>query len=390
VTITGVTTTPPYSFEQPFFLGINEDNINRIAGVYGQVTWNMTPTLQWQVGARENWDNNPTRATVAVVALPGILPPQVPNVGCSANLPYQTGSGFLPSQTGYLCIPQTDQSLQFQDKTPTGKIDLNWTPWAGQFFYAFFARGYKAGGAQNGGPNFQPEHVNDWELGWKGTYGGWLQASLGGYYMIYQGMQQSVTLTSTVNGGGFVTNLGSSTLEGIEAEMHARIGGLGINFDGSLEHSRLGAVNGVVAAYELPPQAANLGQCGVPGVAPPPACFNYLPYAQNLSGEQEVFAPPVQGTLGIDYRFHVLGGVLDPGVLFSYTARQYAALFEIPFYEQGARHIWNAYLNYDVNQWNAELYINNFTNQVYFSGNGGGTVNYGSPMQLGIRVRRDF
>ncbi|HEX4024272.1 MAG TPA: TonB-dependent receptor [Steroidobacteraceae bacterium] len=393
VTVSGVTTTPPYSFEQPFVLGINDDDLNRIAGLFGQISWQIVPSLQLQVGARENWDNNPVRATVDEVAIPGsTLPaflgitPSTPNVGCVG--PYQTGSKFLPSPTGYFCAPAVDQSAQYQDKTPTGKIDLNWTPLPGQFFYAFFARGYKAGGAAAGAPNFEPEHVNDWELGWKGTMlNGHVQTHLGGYYMDYQSMQQPVynILTGTANE---ITNIGSSTLEGIEATLNARLGGFGFNFDGSYEHSRLGSVT-TVAAYQLPTGSANEGQCGLPGVSSA-ACFLYGPYEANLSGESDIFAPELEGTIAADYRISVGLGTLDPQIMYSYTAHQYASLFQIPYYYMGPRHIWNASLTYNVNQWNAELYLNNFTNEVYLAGNSGAQVFYGAPEQIGIRVRRDF
>lgn len=387
VTVYSVTTDPPlYSIAQPQVVGINEDDLNRIAGTFAQVSWQMTNTLQWQIGARENWDNNPTRASVYEVAIPGIIPATAPDSGCTGA--YMTGIKFLPSTTGYYCVPAVDQSTAFQDKVPTGKIDLNWTPWQGQLFYGFFARGYKAGGAQPAAPNFQPEHVNDWEAGWKGTFGNWLTASLGGYYMDYQGMQQSLTTVSTLTGSGYVTNIGNSTLEGIETQMNARLGGLGVNFNASYEHSALGSISGIVQTYELPSTARG-GECGLAGV-PAADCFNYYPYATTLSGESNVFSPQLQGTIGVDYRLHVGQGVIDPSISYSYTGGQYASFFEIPYYYMGARHIWNAALTYDINQWDTEFYINNFTNETYLSGIEGATVYYGAPMQLGIRVKRDF
>ena len=383
-----VSTLPPYSFERPQVSGSNTENLNRIAGVFGQISWQMTQTLQWQIGLRQNWDNNPTRGTVSVTAIPN-LSTTTPNVGCAVNLPYQTGSAFLPSQFGYTCNTPLYQRTGFTDSVTTGKADLNWTPWQGEFFYAFFARGYKAGGAQLGAPSFDPEHVNDFEIGWNGTYGNWLTTHLGGYYMKYQDMQQSVSTVQSLTGGAIVQNIGSSTLEGIEAQMNARVGGLGINFNGSYEHSALGSINGIVRSYELPPgSGAGHGQCGLPGVTAS-TCFNYVPYAANLEGEPDLFAPEFEGTLGLDYRFNVWGGVLIPQVNFSYTAKQYASLFELPYYELQPRHIWNANINYNVNQWNAEIFMNNFTDQTYLTG-AGNTVFYGAPMQLGVRVRRDF
>src|SRR6185312_15350304 len=332
VTVSSVNTTAPYSFERPFFLGVNNDFINRIAGVFGQISWQIVPTLQLQVGLRENWDNNHTRASVDEVALP-VLPVTVPNVGCT-GAPYTTGASFLPSQFGYLCPPQPLQSTSFTDAVPTGKADLNWTPLPGQFFYGFFARGYKAGGPQPGAVPYQPEHVNDWELGWKGTMlDGHMQTHLGGYYMVYQGMQQVIFNTLTGSGTQIV-NIGSSTLEGIEATMNARMGGLGVNVDGSYEHSALANITGVVASYELPPTAGSHGQCGAPGVNPS-ACFDYGPYEANIGGESDIFAPEWQGTLAVDYRLHLGQGTLDPQIQFSYTGGQYASLFQIPFYYMG-------------------------------------------------------
>jgi iron complex outermembrane receptor protein len=388
VTVSSVNTTLPWSFQRPMVVGVNDEVLNRIAGVFGQISWQIVPSLQLQVGARENWDNNYTRATVDEVALP-TLPVTTPNVGCT-GAPYTTGASFLPSQTGYFCPPQPLQSTSFTDAVPTGKIDLNWTPLPGQFFYAFFARGYKSGGAQPGALPYDPEHVNDWELGWKGTMlNGHLQTHLGGYYMVYQGMQQVIYNTLTGSGTKIV-NIGSSTLEGIEATLNGRFGGLGINFDGSYEHSTLANITGIVASYQLPPGTSNLGQCGLPGVSAPPNCFDYTPYEADVAGESDIFAPEFQGSIGIDYRIPVGQGTLDPQMQFSYTGGQYASLFQIPFYYMGPRRIWNASLTYNVNQWNTELFINNFTNQVYLSGNSGNTVFYGAPEQIGLRIRRDF
>jgi iron complex outermembrane receptor protein len=121
-----------------------------------------------------------------------------------------------------------------------------------------------------------------------------------------------------------------------------------------------------------------------------PSCFDYTPYEANIGGESDIFAPKFQGTIGLDYRIPVGQGTLDPQVQYSYTGAQYASLFQIPFYYMGPRRIWNASLTYDVNQWNTELFINNFTNQVYLSGNSGNTVFYGAPEQIGLRIRRDF
>ncbi len=83
----------------------------------------------------------------------------------------------------------------------------------------------------------------------------------------------------------------------------------------------------------------------------PLVCFNYNPYQVGISGEVDPHAPELQGSIAFDYLFHVGQGTLDPKISYYYTGSQYAALFEIPFYELQARHIWNASLTYDVGTW---------------------------------------
>ncbi len=394
VTVQANTETPPYSATTPLIVSVNNDTIARIMGVFGQVSWQIMPTLQLQVGARENWDSDELRGAIDQVAIPHIIPATAPSVGC-----FETPA----PPTGYFCSTP-NQLAPFQDHVPTGKIDLNWTPAPGQFFYAFYARGYKGGvGIAEGtvakplpAQAVLPEHVNDWELGWNGTMlAGHLRTHLGGYWMVDQNSQQA-GIFNPLTGGTQVENIGSETLKGIEASMQGRFGGFGVNFDGSYEKSSMQGIPPNVATYALPPTAGSKGQCGYPGVNPA-SCFDYAGmdpgdpnYYVTIAGETGTYAPELQGTLGVDYVFNVGQGTLDPQISYSYTSKQYASLFQIPFYTLPARHLWNATLTYDVNQWEVEAYDTNFTNQIYYSGIMGTSVFYGNPMQVGVRVRRNF
>jgi hypothetical protein len=75
----------------------------------------------------------------------------------------------------------------------------------------------------------------------------------------------------------------------------------------------------------------------------------------NLSGEPVPFAPTYDSTTTLDYRIPLWGGTLDPMIQFSHVSKQYGSLFEIPYYEMGARHLWNAYLMYDNGHWDSEF-----------------------------------
>lgn len=379
VTNDSITSTPPYTLAAPSITLTNNLTVQRMAAIFGRVSWQLTDTLQLQVGLRDNWDNNYTRGPLSEVQRPGAK-------GACTEAP-----AVLP---GYGCIllPTTGA---FEDTVPTGKVTLNWTPIPGQFFYVFYARGYTPGGYVAGATSaYQPEHVGDYELGWKTTLlGGHLQGSLGGYWMNYLGMQQQ-DYDIADGQGGITTNLGNASLRGIETEWNLREGGLGVNLNGSYEKSSLSPVQ-YVATYALPPASSSVGQCTGPGGTTPGAgqakCFNYTPYLINLAGEPTPFSPTFSGTATIDYRIPLFGGELDPKLQFSYTSIQYGSLFETPYFEMGARHLLNAYLTYDKGKWDSELYMTNATNQTYINGNFGGTnVLYGNPMQLGIRIRKDF
>ncbi|HEX4024273.1 MAG TPA: TonB-dependent receptor [Steroidobacteraceae bacterium] len=375
VTVSSINSFTPFSPVDPELVKINDDILNRIMGLFGQASWQFTHTLQLQAGLRGNWDNNFSRGPVDEVGIPG-----------EAGAPGYAACNETSMPSGYGCFNEPTTG-GYTDSVPTGKVTLNWTPAQGQFFYLFYARGYKSGGYVAGATApYDPEHINDYELGWKGTMlDGHLQTAVGGYWMNYQNMQQ--VIYNPANGqGNQIVNLGSSTLRGIEASADARVGGLGIDFTGDYEKSSLGNIT-TVANYALPPGTANLPQC-VGGATS--GCFNYDPYEVNVSGESDIFAPDLQGTLSLDYRIPVGNGTLDPKVQYSYTAKQYASLFQIPYFEMGARHIYDAYLTYDVGHWDTEAYITNFTNEVYLNGNNGATVFYGVPRQVGVRVRRDF
>ncbi len=100
----------------------------------------------------------------------------------------------------------------------TGKVTLEYSISEDSMIYGSFARGYKAGGLNPGGPAggevFDPEYINSFELGTKNIFlDGRMQANLGGFYYDYEDMQigqiNEIT-TTTVNG--------DASVMGVEAE----------------------------------------------------------------------------------------------------------------------------------------------------------------------------
>jgi iron complex outermembrane receptor protein len=383
-----------FTDQAPEYVNFGEDIIARIAGAFGQISYQFNNTLQFQVGLRGNWDSNDARTPgspggYGVVAFP---PGTIPAGPCA---PFN-------EPAGYTCVP-IQQIIPgentYSDSVPTGKVGLNWTPAAGQFFYAFYARGYKSGGTLSG-EDFKPENVNDYELGWKGTMlDGHLQTALGGYWMNYQNMQQQIYAPATtgelLSAQAGILNLAPTTIKGIEASLNAHLGGLGVDFSMDYTKSELGAVS-TIATYQEPAvytggaAPSNFPACASGTVTA--SCFPYWQYTASLSGESNPYSPDWQGNLALYYNFPIGDATLRPRVDYSYTSKQYGSLFQIPTNEMGVRHILDAYLTYDAGKWETEAYLTNFTNQIYLSGTGGvgGGVYYGAPRQYGVRLRRDF
>lgn len=360
------------------------NSVQRTEGLYGNIDWNITPKLQLQVGLRGNWDENYTNGVG-----PGEYPGAPAGTGIIIALPATSG-GSCVQPAGYNCIYISNVGQQ-TDSIPTGKIDLNYTPVAGQFLYAFVARGYKSGGVNAGAANFVPETVDDYEAGWKTQLlNNHLQTSIGGYWMRYQNMQ--LPSINTATGGNAVTNVTSpSTIRGIEISANGQFGGFGANLAMTIDNSTMGNFT-EVESFRLPPNTANLPQCVGAATA---GCFNYNPYIASLSGEQNPYTPKFTANLTVDYRFLLGSGSLVPSLTYAYTGSQFSSIFQLDdYYELTARHLLNASLTYNNGPWTAEAYCNNCTDDIYVAGSGGvsdGDVwYYGAPMQLGLRLRRSF
>jgi iron complex outermembrane receptor protein len=385
----------------------------RTEAVFGQLNFQLTDTLQLQIGARENWDNNfatqdPQGSTAAPFS-PALGPsgagvyllnycgqpgfPSVPSF-CAAH-------GLAAGTPAYLLLIPINSRGQYADSTPTGKIDLSYTPIPGQNFYAFYARGYKSGGANAGStdhPTWAPEYVNDYEVGWKGRlFDGHMLTQVGAYYYNYQNMQYQVfdsEATNDTSTGSVVVNLAPTTIWGFEIAEQARFGGLGVNLGFSYNKSSLGNVDTLNSSALPGPfnSPINHPQC-LPGHAYSSAapCFDYTPYLTNTSGEQNPFAPKITANISVDYAFPIGIGdqKLDPRVTFSHTDKQYDSIFENAYNEMQSRNLWNASIDWIAGQWVTQVYGTNLTNQVYIIGENG-TVNYGAPRQYGLRVTRQF
>ena len=343
---------------------------------FGQVSYDITDALQLVAGGRYTHSTFTLRDTTSIfLTIPGLT--------------------FFPLGSESAHQVQNDDAV-------TGKLDLNWKLDANNFLYAFIANGHKPGGinttplpfvpGSTGVVPFQPENLTTYEVGWKPTFfDGHLRAQLDAFYTSYQGFQLSFA-TSVVGGGGapgqsIIRNVpGTTVIYGVEGQAQAVFGDWAFTVSADYLHTRLGSSN------------LSAGGPTLPGFA--------LGLPENISGNQQPYAPEWTFSLGAQYVFHLPDNqTLTPHVDYSYTSDQWASPFQgrdptLPAgygaLEQYLFHLRpislvNAQLTWDNGPVHISLYGTNIFNYQYFyeSGTPGLRI-AGAPAQFGVRASRTF
>jgi iron complex outermembrane receptor protein len=349
-----VTTAPiPPAIPIPVDLTLEGENPKTTAAAFGQIAYDLTDSLELQVGARYS------RSTVENNAVSAI-----PLAG--------------------LRVVQNDRS---EEDAVTGKVALNWTMDANNFVYGFVARGNKAGGIN--GPNialippkpFDGEDVTDFELGWKNTsFDGQLRTQIGAYYNIYQNFQVIIgdptvpALTSILN------VVGDTTLYGLEASAQGRFGNLGFDLGLSLSQSELGDF--FAADPRIPRTAPSCNAETGPAAG---TC-------RNLGGNEQSYAPEITFSAGVEYDFAFGAGTLTPRIDYSHIGESWVSIFNDPALGDRLtdRNIVNAQLTYEQGDWRLQAFSTNLTDEEYVASVKSGQRYAGAPRQYGVRLTRNF
>ena len=380
------------------------DTVAQHSGVFGQLTFDISDNFELQFGARQSWDDNSDEQHIFVALktqLTGGTPTNCPDPAFTASLPAQGVYNCFPASPG-LVVP-------YEDSTPTYKIGVNWTPGEDQFIYAFYARGYKSGGINNGLP-FEPEVVDDYEIGWKSAMlDNRMQVQAGVFYMDYTDMQQPAFLIrpsgTGLSQGGAIQNIGDSTIQGVEASLDGVFGNFQFQLSAGYVDSDLGGITTIDA--RLLPRNTNVGFGNyVPGCNPGqtpvivggvPSCFDYAnsPAAVSLSGSQNLYSPTLSYNLNLSYAFPLRGGArFTPRVSFAHVDESYSSLFQADnFYRIDSRELVNFSLTYQREDWDIQAFCTNCADEAYIAAIEGGTGNrmiYGNPRSTGVRFRKDI
>jgi iron complex outermembrane receptor protein len=339
-------------------------NKKTTTGVFGQVTWEVTPQLSLDVGGRYSWYKVDGDGGVYLVT-----PTPTPT--------------YLANPGGH------EKDDQF-----TGKIALNWTPRDGHLVYGFVAKGYKSGGLQSPTSNFAPEKVIDYEIGWKGTFlGGALTSQLGAFYYDYKNFQLDALNPTT--GQNAVINLTNAKVKGLEGQVQAHLGEFRLNAgvgytDSSLAGTTFVDIRGVALAF---PGVNNAPQCPAGQPSRPPACLDYGPFLRSTAGGPNLFSPKWTWNLDASYRFETAAVAITPRASLSHVGGRWAYIGYNPQrdYLPGFT-LLNANLEFEVGRYTVDLFATNLTKERYVTGQTGGGANefYGAPREYGVRARVEF
>jgi len=209
--------------------------------LYGQATFKITEQLSVTGGIRYTWDKVRERANnIQIVVNPDGSGAQLYRCSRAARRP---GAGAELLTNGECGLGRT--FITKSDK-PTWLIGLDYKPTEDILIFAKWTRGYRGGGlneANQFAEVWQPEFVDDYELGIKTTWrGGDVRGTfnLNGFWNEFKDQQVSVFIPQCVassrptctspapTGINGIQNIGKSRLRGIEAE-----GSIAL-FDGSL------------------------------------------------------------------------------------------------------------------------------------------------------------
>jgi len=356
-----------YYFPPTFDIGVpnggfDEDlegnNFTHTYAGFGQVSFNLPAGFQLQAGARYSaWST--TNNTIY----------------------------FVPEYAPYLNQPQ-DQT--YSGNNLTGKVTLNWTLDARNFFYAFVATGAKPGGLNTSlysfpsvpiPAPFKQEYVVDYEIGWKSRFlDNHLRTQLGAYYNDFRDFQVIIPLP---NNPQFDTELNvpsSTKLYGVEASAQAVFGDLSIKSGVSLEHSQLGAF------YAEDSRVAVGGVCNSTTGPASTDCID-------LKGHTQTYAPNFTFNVSAQYDFKLADGdVITPSVNYSHISDQWATLFDNRAAGDylAARDIVGASLAWTHHGFVSTAYVYNLTNDQYISAIVPPIRIAGAPRQFGVSVMKAF
>ncbi|MFM1886273.1 MAG: hypothetical protein RL026_1430 [Pseudomonadota bacterium] len=336
------------------------DNVRTNSALFGEVGYDISPTLEVKVGLRYNEDE----------------------VGFAKDS-YQSGGPTYPAgrlshyfaPTG---APLPASLLDFN--ATTGRVLLNWKPVDGQLVYATMSKGYKPGGTTPLADTYDSEKVTNYELGWKGdAFDGAITASLAAFYMEYDNFQRTYSPDPNNPAASVTNNVSGTTIKGFEAQLSGLVGDLRWDVSYAYNDGTYGSLEVVM------PRGV------IDGINPTAATL------YNLKGSSMDYLPKSVWNVGLSYQgLNLAGGKLVPSARVSHQDEYYTNYFHYPQNLTPGKTLLDLALTYESDKnWRLEAYARNATDKDYISRTQAGSDALGSyllgaPRQLGVKLGYRF
>ena len=335
------------------------DNLRTNSAVFGEVGYDITPTVQVKLGLRYNEDE--------VGFDPSSYSSGGPVFPAGRLSHYNAPSGaLLPA--GLLDFNAT-----------TGRMLVNWRPIEGQMIYGTLAKGYKPGGTTPLADTYGSEEVTNYEIGWKGDLaGGNITGSVSAYYMEYDNFQRTYSPDPNNPAAAVTNNVDGTTIKGIEAQLAGAVGGLRWDVSYAYSKGTYGSLNVV-----LPRGIAD-------GVNPTAASV------LNIAGQSLDYLPKSIWNLGLSYRLQMGSGELIPSLRVSHQDEYYTTFYHYDYNLTPAKTLVDVFVAYEpAADWRVEVYARNALDKDYISRAQGGSDAFGqyllgSPRQVGVKLGYKF
>lgn len=329
-------------------------NPKETSALFGQVTFDLSDSVELQVGARYAESSTENHINISQYGIPIV------------------------------------QEQQADWSNLSGKVALNWTVNDSNFLYAFVATGFRPGGlnvpvslfgSEILLEPFDEELVTNYEIGWKaGWFDGRLRTQINAYYNDYENFQVIIGYPDFPVFGQEVNVPNTTEMYGFEAQLEAVFGAFSVDAGLGLMHSELGAF------YATDGRAISITPCDTETGPSSVSCIA-------LEGREQTYAPEFTFNIGAQYVFSLPGGdTLTPRLNYGHVSEQWATLFQNE--ARGdlveARDIFNAQLAWTHGDLIATLWTTNVSNEEYVAALNSGMHFYGPPRQFGLRVTRVF
>jgi iron complex outermembrane receptor protein len=350
------------------------------AAAYAQVDWKITSKIKLTGGIRYTIDwKHGTEEARYVDFSSGILSPyefgsETPAIDISPSeisfLPGKGVCGLPVLQSSGAFAGDYTRCLSDHSQAPTGTAGIEWTPNDDTLVYARYNRGYKAFAFNAGyiGANTEaaPEHVDDFEVGYKATFGRKFTLDADAFYYNYSNDQVPIGVP---NGAATVTefiNIPKAVSDGIEIAAYWRpVRHLDLTLTYGFDHTEI--LTGCTAANV----AAGTGACYVDALDPYGAAPGAKVAAvvggtavQSVKGYELPQAPENKVALNATYTFVFNPGNLILSASYIWKDKSYSTIFdriynEAPSWDQvDVRATWSA----DHDKYEVVLFCRNLFN----------------------------